>query len=185
MRPLAFALFATLAVPALAQDTDTTDAAPRSVAEALADLRLATAVRLALVDDPRTRRFDIDVEARDGVVTVGGLDDPPYQIAAAETVRGVPGVRVVEGLGPFGRDDIALDGLPGEGPQFDDEGNPLPDRPAPRAVEIPEAPRVHVVRRGDTLYGIARRYGTTLDALVDLNRLRSTNIRVGQRIRLR
>ena len=42
----------------------------------LADLRLATAVRLALVDDARTRALDVRVVARDGGVEVSG-DVPP------------------------------------------------------------------------------------------------------------
>lgn len=46
------------------------------------------------------------------------------------------------------------------------------------------AQRVHVVRRGDTLSSIARRRGTSVQALCRTNRLRTTStLRVGQRIR--
>ena len=42
---------------------------------------------------------------------------------------------------------------------------------------------VHVVRRGDTLYSVARRYGTTVNAVVRANGLRNPNwIYVGQRL---
>jgi LysM repeat protein len=42
---------------------------------------------------------------------------------------------------------------------------------------------VHVVRRGDTLYSLARRYGTTVNAIVQANGLRNRNwIYVGQRL---
>ncbi len=42
---------------------------------------------------------------------------------------------------------------------------------------------VHVVRRGDTLYSVARRYGTTVNAIVRANGLRNPNwIYVGQRL---
>ncbi|MGC9334321.1 MAG: LysM peptidoglycan-binding domain-containing protein [Anaerolineae bacterium] len=42
---------------------------------------------------------------------------------------------------------------------------------------------VHVVQRGETLYSIARRYGTTASALASLNGLRNPNlIYVGQRL---
>jgi LysM repeat protein len=42
---------------------------------------------------------------------------------------------------------------------------------------------VHVVRRGDTLYSVARRYGTTVNAIVRANGLRDSNrIYVGQRL---
>ena len=42
---------------------------------------------------------------------------------------------------------------------------------------------VHVVSRGDTLYSVARRYGTTVNAIVRANGLRNPNwITVGQRL---
>ena len=40
----------------------------------------------------------------------------------------------------------------------------------------------HTVRRGDTLSEIARRYGTTVSALKRSNGLRSSSIRIGQRL---
>lgn len=51
--------------------------------------------------------------------------------------------------------------------------------PAP----APGAGGVHIVQRGDTLSGIAQRYGTTLTALMQANGLRSAHIiYVGQRL---
>jgi LysM repeat protein len=41
---------------------------------------------------------------------------------------------------------------------------------------------VIIVRRGDTLYSIARRYGTTVQAIMRTNGLRSSRIYVGQRL---
>ncbi|MCZ7570294.1 MAG: LysM peptidoglycan-binding domain-containing protein [Ardenticatenaceae bacterium] len=38
----------------------------------------------------------------------------------------------------------------------------------------------YIVRRGDTLYGIARRFGTTVEAIMAANGLRSTTIYIGQ-----
>jgi LysM repeat protein len=46
----------------------------------------------------------------------------------------------------------------------------------------PVEPAIHVVQRGDTLYSIARRYGTTVDAIKRANRLPSDRIYVGQRL---
>jgi len=44
---------------------------------------------------------------------------------------------------------------------------------------------VHVVQRGQTLYSIARRYGTTVSAIMQANGLRNPNfIWVGQRLRI-
>ncbi len=53
------------------------------------------------------------------------------------------------------------------------------------AVGLVEAadPTVYVVQRGDTLYSIARRYGTTVNVIVQANGLRNSNrIYVGQRL---
>lgn len=49
----------------------------------------------------------------------------------------------------------------------------------------PSTVAVHVVQRGETLYSIARRYGTTAAALVSANGLANPNlIYVGQRLRI-
>jgi LysM repeat protein len=48
---------------------------------------------------------------------------------------------------------------------------------------VEAADPVHVVQRGDTLYSLARRYGTTVNAIVQANGLRNRNwIYVGQRL---
>lgn len=46
------------------------------------------------------------------------------------------------------------------------------------------AERVYVIARGDTLSGIAARHNVSIDTLLRHNGLSSTNIRVGQRIRI-
>ncbi|RNL90755.1 LysM peptidoglycan-binding domain-containing protein [Sinomicrobium pectinilyticum] len=43
----------------------------------------------------------------------------------------------------------------------------------------------HIVRRGDTLYSISKRYNTTVEALKRANRLRNNNIAVGQELKIR
>jgi LysM repeat protein len=56
--------------------------------------------------------------------------------------------------------------------------------PVKLAVARPAA-RIHVVRRGDTLTALARRYDTTIDEFQRANRLgRRTTIRVGERLRI-
>jgi len=50
---------------------------------------------------------------------------------------------------------------------------------------IPSSGSVHIVRRGETLAGIASRYGTTVAAIATLNGLRNPNlIYVGQRLNI-
>jgi LysM repeat protein len=60
------------------------------------------------------------------------------------------------------------------------------EEPAPRAAVRPAPPaRYHVVSRGDTLAAIARRYGTTVQAVQRANRFgRRTLVRIGQRLRI-
>jgi membrane-bound lytic murein transglycosylase D len=56
---------------------------------------------------------------------------------------------------------------------------------ATAAAGASAAPAVHRVRRGDTLYSIARRYGTSVAFIKHLNGLTSNLIRLGQRLRVR
>ena len=167
LRTLTLLLLVASGAPAVAQSLPA-----RSLQAGMADLRLATAVRLALVADPRTRTLDVEVAARDGVVTVTGINDEAYQSVAAQVARANPRVRGLQGLGAAGLNAARPEVAAG-------------DVAAPVPVQIPEQPRTHTVRRGDTLYGIAREYNTTLDELVRINGLRSTDIRIGQRVRVR
>jgi LysM repeat protein len=41
---------------------------------------------------------------------------------------------------------------------------------------------IHVVKQGETLYGISRKYNTTVDVLVSLNGLKAEPIKVGQKL---
>ena len=46
--------------------------------------------------------------------------------------------------------------------------------------------RYHTVRNGDTLYGIARKYGTSVKHICQLNGIKeNTVLRVGRRLRVR
>ena len=47
-----------------------------------------------------------------------------------------------------------------------------------------QAPRVHVVEAGETLFRISRTYGVSVDRLRALNGLEGDNIQVGQRLRI-
>lgn len=50
----------------------------------------------------------------------------------------------------------------------------------------PVGPTFHVVKRGETLYGIARRYNTSVERIKNLNKLTSSNIiSIGQRLRIK
>lgn len=51
----------------------------------------------------------------------------------------------------------------------------------PTVTPTPEV-TIHIVQRGDTLYSIARRYGSTVDAVKAANGLTSNNINPGQQL---
>ena len=167
-RPTAWSRPALVALAALVGGTP----AGAQVAERLADLRLATAVRLALVEDARTRPLDVEVLARGGAVRIEGAEGA----VAAEIARRVPGVQSVNG--PVRTD------RPAPAPTTV-ERRPAPPATGGGAAEPPEEAVLHAVRPGDTLFSLARRYGTTVDAILDLNGLRSPTIAVGQRLRVR
>lgn len=72
---------------------------------------------------------------------------------------------------------------------------PLPPALPPTATLVPPTPTpilltatppyvVYRVRPGDTLYAIARRYGTTVEAIMALNRLTHYDIWVGQQLQI-
>jgi membrane-bound lytic murein transglycosylase D len=54
----------------------------------------------------------------------------------------------------------------------------------PAVAKVESAPEkiIHRVKRGDTLFSIARRYDTTVEELKEWNRLRSSAIQIGQRL---
>ncbi|MFC7339015.1 LysM peptidoglycan-binding domain-containing protein [Haloferula chungangensis] len=68
--------------------------------------------------------------------------------------------------------------------------NPKPKpKPAPVAKPKPKPqPKpssvYHTVRRGDTLYGLAKRYGTSVSVIQRANGISGSTIRVGQRIKI-
>jgi membrane-bound lytic murein transglycosylase D len=58
----------------------------------------------------------------------------------------------------------------------------LADSAAPKADEPAQASLIYRVKRGDTLFSIAKLYRTTVASLKTWNRLRSNSIQVGQRL---
>ena len=185
MRRLALGL-AMGALAALALAATAPAAHAQRVADRLDDLRLATAVRLALVDDARTRALDLDVAARDGGVEVSGSVPAAERLLVAEVARSVPGVRVLGGLGAAA--DRAAP-TPIQQRPADPPRAAGPPTVGPPTVEPPASATgdrlYHTVERGDTLFSLARRYGTSVEAIRALNGRQSDGIRVGQRLRVR
>jgi N-acetylmuramoyl-L-alanine amidase len=62
--------------------------------------------------------------------------------------------------------------------------NPPIGRPAATLAAAPSSPRRHVIRRGDTLSGIANDYNVSVRSLRTANSLRSDTVMVGQTLRI-
>jgi hyperosmotically inducible periplasmic protein len=70
--------------------------ADRSAGEVVDDAVIVARVKTALVGDERTRAYQVEVKANDGVVQLGGfVDSQASKSAAAEIARSVNGVRRV------------------------------------------------------------------------------------------
>lgn len=48
----------------------------------------------------------------------------------------------------------------------------------------PDSSFIYTVKKGDSLYSIAKRYNTTVNDIVKLNNLKSTNLSIGQSLRI-
>jgi len=65
--------------------------------------------------------------------------------------------------------------------------NPQPVKPAPPPKPKPKPkPKVtyHTVSRGDTLYGLSRKYGTSVSSIQRANGISGSLIRIGQRLKI-
>ena len=153
----------------------------QSLAERLDASRLATQAEIALAEDADLRAFSFEATVRGGVLTLlGRVDTPAQRERAAEVAAGIEGVTSVEN-----RVVVGEGGPVTSGPNLP----PAPTDTAAAAEEEPEPepetePVYHTVQRGDVLGSIARRYGVSVRQIQQLNGLRGTNIRVGQRLRV-
>ncbi len=57
--------------------------------------------------------------------------------------------------------------------------------PPRAATQPPPGKNVHVVKRGETLFSIAKKYGTSVSKIRNINSLRTTRISIGQRLKIR
>lgn len=159
----------------------------QSLAERLDASRLATQAEIALAEDADLRAFSFEAAVRGGVLTlVGRVGTAAQRERAAEIVAGIEGVTSVEN-----RVTVGGSGAVASGPDLPPAPEPEPaDTAEAAAEEEPEPepaaePVYHTVQRGDVLGSIARRYGVSVRDIQRLNGLRGTNIRVGQRLRVK
>jgi LysM repeat protein len=147
-------------------------AGSRSVAEKLADASIEAKVKRALIREPALRVFPFRPTAVDGHLVLRGDVNTPDQYRRAERVaERVKGVRDVTNRLTMGGRTVT------EARLAEADKNP-PSLEESAAV-------YHTVQQGDTLWGIARQYGASIQQIKNFNDLRSNNLRPGQRIRVR
>lgn len=148
--------------PALERDEN------RSVAERIEDASLGARVKEALASNRSLRAFYFDLEVIGGHVTLRGdvSTEGQYDRAAA-VAEEVDGVKAVA-------NEVTVEGRPVVAEADQEEGgtNQQQTRSAGH----------HVVRAGESLWTIARRYGTSTSRLRELNNLGSNSLQPGQRL---
>ena len=157
----------------------------QSLAAKLKASRLASQVEIALARDEALRAFTFDAEVREGALMLTGqVETAAQRERAAELAQSVEGVTSVSNRVTVGRGAVAdLSELP---PAPEDTAATADSEAVPAEEPAPEPEKVyHTVRRGDVLGAIARRYGVSVRQVQQLNGLRGTNIRIGQRLRVK
>jgi len=84
--------------------------------------------------------------------------------------------RTMRTVRPHAAKDVRIVSIPGT--------RPGASRAAPPDMRPRVVARTHTVRRGDTLYSLARRYNTSVDALRKLNNLKGSALATGSRLRV-
>ncbi|KUO71414.1 MAG: hypothetical protein APF81_06110 [Desulfosporosinus sp. BRH_c37] len=103
-----------------------------------------------------------------------------------EGMQGMPGMQMAPGYPPGGFVNLDVDMDPGCVSY--DVGGPMPcspcgtpvmhhHQPCPIPAPAPApAHQVYVVKKGDSVYKIAKRFGTTMQAIILANNLRNPNL---------
>lgn len=142
----------------------------RSVAQKIEDASTETQVKQALIRASSLRVFPFRPTVIEGHLVLRGDVNTPDQYRMAERIaRRVEGVsRVTNRLTMGGR------------PVTEERFNSDEESPSGKDAAV-----YHTVRQGDTLWDIARKYRASVEQIRNLNDFRSSNLRPGQRIRVR
>lgn len=141
----------------------------RSVAQKIEDASIETRVKQALVGTSSLRIFPFRLTVTGGHLVLRGDVNTPDQYRRAERVAGeVEGVTEVTNRLTMGGQPVTEERLS-----------------SADSSSTEDASVYHTVRQGDTLWEIAREYRASVGQIRRLNDLRSSNLRPGQRIRVR
>lgn len=147
-----------------------TEKGNRSVSEKLSDATTETTVKQALVGTSSLTVFPFTPTVVNGHLVLRGDVNTLEQYRQAERVaRQVDAVKTVTNQLTMGGRPVTKERL-----NSDDEDASKED-----------AAVYHTVRQGDTLWDIARQYRASVQQIRNLNEFQSSNLRPGQRIRIR
>jgi hypothetical protein len=171
--------------------------APESNAQALAErldeARLAASVQTALATDDQLRPFTVRVLRRGDQMVVEGTvaTEAQRQRVAEVAAEAGPGLRIANRVNV----SDAARRQPGPLPprvrarpeNASASATPAPARSGEAAASREPAQEsvYHTVRSGETLSSISRQHGVSVSQIQRLNSLRGTNIRAGQRLRVK
>jgi FOG: LysM repeat len=111
-----------------------------------------------------------------------GMQGMPEMMPGMHGMHGMHGMQMAPGMyPPAGMVNLDVDADPGCASY--DVGGPMPcspcghhhHHPCPMPTPCPEN-IVYVVKKGDTVYKIAKRYGTTMEAIISANNLRNPDL---------
>lgn len=145
----------------------------RTLAEKLADARVETKVKRALMEDSNLRVFPFRPTVVGGHLVLRGDVNTPDQYERAERIAGqVDGVNVLTNQLTMGGQPVTDERLAAKEDDSEEASGE-------------DASVYHTVQQGDTLWGIARQYRASVEQIRRLNDLRSNELSPGQRIRVR
>lgn len=147
----------------------------RSVEQHLSDASVEARIKRALVRERSLRLFDFDLEVVNGHTWIQGDVNTHDQYRRAERVaRNVDGVEAVT-------NELTVGGQPvSEG-----DSSSATQAEASSSSDREASAVYYTVRRGDTLWGIAREHETSVRQIRSLNDLQSSSLSPGTRIRVR
>lgn len=150
-----------------AEPSSTAPASTRTVSQRLRDASLTARIKQALARDRDLRAFNFFPKVARGDVTMRGDVDTHDQYREAERI-----VRAVDGVETLTN-------------QITVEGHLVSDGENDSAASSTSDSVYHTVRRGDTLWGIAREYEVSVGQIEALNPRSVSSLQPGDRIRIR